>query len=252
MRKIVIFIILTLLVWSIKAQTGLYVGMENGPKWDRFHYINSKGFVLNKTSCIPMWGLWGCYIGYKLDRYTLETGFYTYYTRVNDIDYDYNTGKVSKSMSSFHASNLDNYVIPLRFGTEFSMWKKRFFIKPEIGLIGLIARTYSQTQPSVMGFYKPLGDSINPNTTDSTFSFGYRTSKFNLGIESSVCAGFRIIGRIDIYLKVSVSNSFKPLYYETITHYSSTQNVTATNTFNGNSVFVQIGLRAYWKKRKTE
>jgi|WetSurMetagenome_2_1015567.scaffolds.fasta_scaffold449596_1 hypothetical protein len=238
----------SLFAGTITAQTGVYLGYENGIKWDRFNYINSKGYTLNKPAFNAMLG---GYVGYKINRYTIETGFYAYYTSIHMIDYNRSTGEASASAGSYHSSSMDSYIIPLRFGAEFNMAKNRIFIKPEMGLTGIIAKTYSSMQPC--GFWGEnirIDTSFIPTTGDSSIGYFYRPSKFNLGYEISLSAGVRIISKIDIYLKGSVCNSFKPLFYEAITYYSDLGNATATNTFHGNSVTLEIGLRYYFKKRK--
>lgn len=250
MRKAIAVLILicTFNGQTLIAQTGLYLGYENGTKWDRFSYIDSKGNSLNTTSFN---GILGGYVGYKFDRFSFETGFYCYYTRVHMYDYYRNTRQVSKSMSSYGSSNLNNFIIPLRFGTEFTFWKNRLFVKPEIGITGIIARGNTNIKPNGWWAENTRHDTtFIPTTGDSTIAFTYRTSKLNLGFETSISAGFRIINKIDIYFKGGYCNSLKPLYYETITFYSDNGNVTATNTFHGNAFFVQIGLRYYFNKRK--
>jgi hypothetical protein len=235
-------------VETVSSQTGIYIGYENGLKWDKFNYINSKGFSANHTSFNS---LYGGYVGFKLNRYTIETGFYYHYLSINTYQYDRATGAIGLWNGRSHGSGEDSWVIPLRFGMEFNLAKKRIFIKPEIGLTGIIATNYSKSQPYGWGAENIRMDStFIPTTGDSTITYMYRTSKFNLGYEVSLSAGVRIKKKFDIYIKGSVYNSFKPLYYETITYYSDLGNATATNMFHGNSFTLQFGLRYLFEIKK--
>jgi hypothetical protein len=250
MRKFMLFVILTATIFidTNLAQTGIYLGYENGFKFDRFNYINSKGYSVNKPSFNE---ILGGYIGYKLDRYTFESGFYFHYTSIRIYDYNRSTGTVGGYVGGTHGNEMDNFIIPLRFGMEFNMVKNRIFIKPEIGFTGIIARDYSKIQPSSWWSENTRWDSIFiPTNGDSTITCSYRTSKFNLGYEVSLSAGFRIKKKFDIYFKGSLLNSLKPLFYETITYYSDAGNETATIMFHGNSISIQIGLRYLFEIKK--
>jgi hypothetical protein len=231
------------------SQSGFYVGYENGGKLDKFFYVNSKGNSLSQWSID---GVWGAYAGYKIKRYTFETGLYGYYTSHPFIDYDYDTGIPTKSNSSGGSSGMNNWMIPLRFGMEFLFANNAIFIKPELSFTILVARDYSDEQPN-----GGWGENVSPfpgdtnyvgTTSDSTRAFSYRTEKVNFGMESGISLGYRFKERADIYFKGTYFSSFNPVYYESITHYSDTEIVTATNTYVGNSFLLQIGLRFYFKK----
>ena len=236
----------------LHAQNGFYVGYENGCKWDQYQYLNSKGYSLNKYQFD---GVWGGYIGYRLNNVTLETGFYGYYTSSPYLQYNYATGAIEKTYGSFGSSSMDSWTIPLRFGNEFLFLKDRLFFKPELAFTTMIARDYSVNQPgSTWGENTriPGDSSYIPSSADSTKGFCYRSSKINFGIETSISAGYRFKKRADVYLKASYVAGFSPVYYEILTHYSATENVNATKFFNGNSILMQIGLRFYFGNQKTD
>lgn len=115
-----------------------------------------------------------------------------------------------------------------------------------------IAREFSSDQPTggwgenVSAF--PGDTNFIPKTSDSTRAYNFRPQKVSFGIETSLSFGWHIKQRADIYLKASYASSFTPLMYDTITHYSETETVKATNTFTGNSILFQIGLRFYFGK----
>lgn len=69
-KKIILIIILAMPVGILFAQKGFYVGYENGLKFDKFFYVNSKGYSLTQ---MPVDGVFGGYVGYKLKNYTFET-----------------------------------------------------------------------------------------------------------------------------------------------------------------------------------
>lgn len=251
MKRVLVVLMLVLLQTSVFSQSGFYLGGETGLKFDRFHYINSKGYAL---TMLPVDGVFGGYIGYKLKGYTIETGFYGYYTSHPFLNYDYNTAQPSRSSSSSGGSGMDSWVIPLRFGKEFLFFRNRFFVKPEVAFTTIIARDYSDNQPNsgwgenVSPF--PGYPYFNPTSSDSTRAYSYRASKSSFGIESSVSIGYRFKEKADVYLKTNYHSSFSPLYYDTITHYSENEIVYATNTHTGNSFLFQIGLRYFFAKRE--
>lgn len=125
-------------------------------------------------------------------------------------------------------------------------------MKPELSFVLFIAREFSSDQPTggwgenVSAF--PGDTNFIPKTSDSTRAYNFRPQKVSFGIETSLSFGWHIKQRADIYLKASYASSFTPLMYDTITHYSETETVKATNTFTGNSILFQIGLRFYFGK----
>ncbi|NOX85692.1 MAG: hypothetical protein GXO86_06975 [Chlorobi bacterium] len=251
MKKLQLIIILLTFTGTSVAQNSFYVGYENGIKFDKFFYVNSKGYSLTQ---MPIDGVFGGYVGYKLKRATFETGFYGYYTSDPFVNYDYETGIPGRTSASSGSSGMDSWVIPLRFGYEFLFAGNKLFLKPEISFIIIFARDYSSDQPTggwgqnVSPF--PGDTTFVPKTSDSTRAYDYRPAKVSFGMETSLSFGYRFKQRADIYLKGTYSSSFTPLYYNTITHYSATETVTATNTFTGNSFLFQIGLRFYFSRLK--
>ncbi len=230
------------------SQNGFYVGYENGGLFDRFHYVNSKGFELTQTS---IGGVLGGIVGYKYKSYSLETGFYGYFSNSPFVDYNYYTSEVSKSNSS--GSGAESWVIPIRLGMEFLTARQKIFFKPEIAFNTFISRDYSEGQPT-MGWGEnvsafPGDPNFISTTSDSTRAYGYISSKMNFGIETSLSIGYRFKQKADLFIKGSYLANFSPLYYETITHYSDTEIVSATNV-NVNSFLMQIGLKYYFAKRE--
>ncbi len=250
MKKLIVIFFLTLFAETAVSQNGFYLGYENGLKIDKFYYINSKGYSLTQSAFD---GVWGAYVGYKIKNYTLETGFYGYYSSEPAVVYDYQTGKPDKTLSFFGSSDMNTWAIPFRFGYEFLFMHDQLVLKPEVSFVMLLARDYSDDQPSggwgenVSPF--PGDPNYIPTGSDSTRAYFYRPDKVNMGMEASLSFGYRIKQRADIYLKGTYSSSFNPLFYDTITHYSEEETVTATNTFTGNSFLFQIGLRFYFGKR---
>lgn len=248
MKTIFLILLSTIIVGTTLAQTGFYVGYENGGKWDKWHYINSKGFALNE---MQLDGVFGGYFGYKHKSYSVESGLYGYYTNSPMINYDYSTGQISKSMGSFGSSNMNSWVVPIRFGKDFLFLNKKIFIKPELSFFTIIARNHTAAQPNGSwgeNISIPGDTTFIPTSADSTIGYTYRTSKVNFGLESSISIGYRFKEKADIYIKGSYCSSFSPILYETITHYSNAEIVKATDTFYGNSFLVQIGLRYYFAK----
>jgi len=244
-----LFLILTsiFIAGTSLAQSGLYIGYENGGLFDRYHYVNSKGISLSQTS---IGGVLGLYVGYKHNSYNLETGLYGYYSSIPFIDYNYNTGEASKSNSM--GSGTESLIIPIRLGKEFLIAEQKIFIKPEFAFNTIISRDYSENQPT-MGWGENVsafpGDiNFTPTSSDSTRAYGYTTSKLNFSFETSLSTGYRFKKKADIYIKGSYVANFRPLYYETITHYSDTEIVNATRV-NVNSFLLQIGLKYYFGKQ---
>jgi hypothetical protein len=244
-----IFLILTsiLLTGTSLAQNGFYIGYENGGLFDKYHYVNSKGFSLSQTS---IGGVFGGYVGYKNNSYNIETGFYGYYSYIPFIDYNYNTGKASKLNGGCNST--ESWVIPVRLGKEFLISKQKIFIKSEFAINTIISRDYSEVQPT-MGWGEnvsafPGDNSFIPITADSTRAYGYVNSKLNFSCEASLSTGYRFKKKADIYIKGSYVANFRPLYYETITHYSDIEIVNATRV-NVNSFLLQIGLKYYFGKQ---
>jgi len=167
------------------------------------------------------------------------------------MEYNYSTGELSKSLSMY--SGQQSWLIPLRFGMEFTTANNKFFVKPEIGFNVLISRDYSENQPT-MGWGEnvsvfPGDNSYIPNGSDSTRAFGYIPSKANFSIEPALTSGYRYKNKADLYLKCSYLASFNPLYYETITHYSENETVYATRSMV-NAILLQIGVKYYFAKRE--
>lgn len=230
------------------AQNGIYLGYENGGLFERYNYVNSKAKTLTQSS---IGGIFGGYVGFKYDSYSVETGFYGLFSSQPMVQYNYITGEVSKSPSK--VSGQESWMIPLRFGKEFLVVKEKLFIKPEIGLNCIISRDYSENQP-MMGWGEnvsafPGDNNFLATGPDSTRAYGYIPSKVNFSIEPSIASGYRIKKKADIYLKCSYLANFNPSYYETITHYSETETVYATRNMS-NAVLFQIGLKYYFAKRE--
>jgi len=248
MRKLFVILTTSLLSLTCLAQEGFYIGYENGGLFDKYHYINSKGYSLTQSS---IGGVFGGYLGYKYNSYNLEIGFYGYYSTHPFVVYDYNSGIPSKSSSM--GSGAESWMIPIRLGKEFTSSNDKFFLKPEISFNTIICRDYSENQPT-MGWGEnvspfPNDPSFIPTSSDSTRAYGYVTSKMNFGIETGLSAGYRFKKKADIYIKGSYLANFNPLYYETITHYSITETVNATSV-SVNSFQLQIGLKYYFAKRE--
>jgi hypothetical protein len=248
MRKSLVFLTTFILSVTCSAQNGFYIGYENGGLFDKYHYINSKGFSLSQSS---IGGVFGGYAGYKYNSYSVETGIYGYFSTYPNIDYDYNSGIPVKSNSM--GSGAESWVIPVRLGKEFLFSDQKFFLKTEIAFSTIFCRDYSENQPS-MGWGENVpafpGDPyFNPTGSDSTRAFGYIPAKFNFGIETGLSAGYRFKKKVDVYIKGNYLATFSPLYYETITHYSEAEIVNATNV-SVNAFQIQIGLKYYFAKRE--
>lgn len=249
MKNVFIILFLTAIAGTTIAQTGLYIGYENGFKFDKFHYINSKS--INLTGVQPG-GVFGGYLGYKFDNYTVETGFYSYDAGTPVINYDYSSGQPSFTGGSVSGTDMGHWMIPVRLGREFHFSGNEFFIKPEISFNTFIAKGYTNDQP-INGWISDnrlIGEIAT--SPDSTIGITYGTTRMNFGIEPSILIGYRIKEKFDISLKGSYNCCFKPLYYDTITHYSSDEIVTATNTQYGNIILIQIGVKYYFAKRENK
>lgn len=250
MKKFLGILLTVMLSLSGFAQNSFYLGYENGGKWDKFHYINDKGYYLEQ---LQLDGVFSVNVGYRLKEYTIETGLQGFYTSSPFVSYNYTTSIPSKSNSSGGGSSMNSWIIPLRFGKDFKMCKNRFFVKPELAFTTIIARDYSNKQPKGgwgENISSPGDTSFVPTSPDSTRGYFYRTSKVNFGIETSLSLGYRFKEKADIYIKGSYHSSFNPLFYDTFTHYSATEIVKGTQTFTGTSLLLQIGLRYYFAKRK--
>lgn len=236
---------------SVFSQSGLYFGAEAGMKFDMFHYVNSKG---NNLTMLPVDGVFGAYAGYSYNGFTLETGFYGNYTSRPFISYDYATYEISRTSGSSESSDMNSWVIPLRFGKELLFLQDRFFLKPEMGIIAVFARDYSSKQPNsgwgqnVSPF--PGYPDFTPSGPDSTRAYSYRAAKSNFGIETAFSFGYRFKEKADIYFKGTYQSSFAPLSYDVITHYSENETVYATSTQTGNAFLFQIGMRYFISKRE--
>jgi hypothetical protein len=246
MRKVIVILTTSLLSITCLAQNGLYVGYENGGMFERYNYVNSKAKTFTQAS---IGGVFGGYLGYKFDSYTVETGFYGLFSSHPMVDYNYITHEISKSLSM--CSGQESWLIPLRFGKEFLVAQNKIFIKPEIGFNVMISRDYSENQP-MMGWGEnvsifPGDNTYIPTGSDSTRAYGYIPSKVNFSIEPGIASGYRFRNRADIYLKCSYIANFNPTYYETIAHYSETETVYATRNMV-NSILFQIGLKYYFRK----
>ncbi len=191
----------------------------------------------------------GGYVGYKLNGFSIETGFYGYYPSVPFIDYDYDKGIPGNS--NVMSSGDGYYIIPLRMGKEFLFAKEKIFVKPEVSLNSIYSIDYPYDQPSTgwgEGTITPFN--INQNVSgDSTVAYGYYTSLWNFALETSLSAGNRFKKRADIYAKFSYSAYFRPPYYETITHYSKSGETVSATRVNVNATLFQIGLKFYFKKQ---
>lgn len=245
-----LFVILTTFLLSMTGMTqnGFYLGYENGGLFERYNYVNSKAKTLTQSS---IGGIFGGYVGFKHNSYTVETGFYGLFSSYPMVEYNYSTSEVSKSSSMI--TGQESWLIPLRFGMEFLMAGDKIFIKPEIGLNCMVSRDYSENQP-MMGWGEnvsafPGDNNFVPTGPDSTRAYGYIPSKVNFSVEPGIASGYRFKKKADIYLKCSYLANFNPSYYETITHYSETEIVNATRNMS-NSILFQIGLKYYFAKRE--
>lgn len=245
--------LLLLIFNSLHSQDGLYLGYEGGVKWNKFMYVNEKGFHgTNLDYTLTTGG----YLGYKHQNFTLESGLQWFEIGSPIFWFNYHDASVKKYDGDGNQGNPVNYlVIPLRIGYDFMNKNHQFFLKPEMGFLFYFVQHYRYvTSPHTMGGGSSIDfdqDEIGyPSETEYTYSEGYIPDNFSLGFESSLCAGYRFHYRADIYLKISIHSSLDILYYETITHHMDSGDVTATHSFSGNSLSCQIGLRGYLGKRK--
>lgn len=248
MKKLVLILTTSLLSITCIAQNGFYIGYENGAMLERYNYVNTKAQTLTQAS---IGGIFGGFVGFKFDSYSIETGFYGMYSAHPFVDFDYTTSVASKSLSM--CSGQESWLIPLRFGKEFLVARDKIFIKPEIGFNVMISRDYSENQP-MMGWGQYVSAFPGDNNwiaagPDSTRAYGYIPSKSNFSIEPGISSGYRFKEKADIYLKCSYLANLNPSYYETITHYSETEIVYATRNLL-NTVLFQIGLKYYFAKRE--
>lgn len=247
MKKICISIAVILITLTATAQKGLYIGYENGLKFDFYNYIDNQA---NTLKMLPLDGVWGGYLGYKMGDYTIETGFYGYYASASDLKFDSVTGKPEKTGGSMGSSGMNKWVIPVRFGKEFTFCTGRLYLKPEVGFITMIARDYGpDNSMGTSGYgieFWPGSPWYTPGR-DSLRMQHYSTGKYNFGMETSLCAGVRIKKCFDIYVKGTYTAAFNNLMYSTITYTSPYKTVTATSSTQ-NSMIYQIGLRYYFRK----
>jgi len=257
MRKVKLTILLVLFAITANSQTGFYLGAEAGVNWDRFFYINTRGYSLGQYT---LNGNWGGYLGYKHKHYTFETGFYGYSLALPDIYIDYETAVPYEGMGTSGSSALDSWLIPLRFGYDILFGNDHFFVKPEVSF--LIFKSRENRTGKIGGWGKdgdipgyehgwdtPIDEvDLNPGTT---LGYTYRQSKVSTGLGLSASLGWRIKKRADLYFKGSYNILFSPMVYDVIAHQlSDDKRVSATNTFTGNSLLFQIGFRFYLKRDK--
>ena len=238
--NILIAAAILILTLSASAQKGLYIGYENGIKFDFYDYIDNNANTYNH---LAMDGVWGGYVGYKWKGYSVETGFYGYYLSSPFLYYDSLTG-VPRVQGSSGSSGMDKWVIPVRFGKEFTFCSGRLFVKPEIGFLTMIAR-----DPSADPWVGSSGYGMKhwwidnePPRRDSSWSRHYITGKYNFALESSLSGGVRLWKHFDIYLKGSLTTGFTNTMFSTITYDSPYQHLTAVTTTR-NSMIYQIGVR---------
>lgn len=248
MKKLFVILATSLLSLTCLAQNGFYIGYENGAAFERYNYVNNKAKTLTQAS---IGGVFGGYIGYKQDSYTVETGFYSLFSSTPFFEYNYATYEASKTLSMTNGQ--ESWLIPLRFGKEYLVAGDKIFIKPEIGFNLMLSRDYSENQPTMgcgeNASWFPGDIHPAPTGSDSTKAFGYIPSKANFSVEPGISSGYRFKKKTDIYLKCSYLANFSPSYYETITHYSETETVYATRTMQ-NSILFQIGLKYFFSKRE--
>jgi len=255
MRKVKLTFFLIMFAFAANSQTGLYLGAEAGVNWDKFFYINSRGYSLGQYTFN---GNWGGYLGYKLKHYTFETGFYGYYLALPDIYINYETAVPDKGMGVSGSSALDSWVIPLRFGYDIPFANDHFFVKPEVSFLiiksrenrtGKIGTWGKDGEIPDYGWETPIDDvDLHPGTT---LAYTYRPSKINTGLGLSCSLGWRIKKRVDLYFKGSYNTMFTPMVYDVIGHQlNNDDRISATNTFTGSSFSFQIGFRFYLKRDK--
>ena len=247
MKSLAFFIILSLIPLFCTAQNGLFIGYENGFLLDRFNYVNSKGYSLDQSG---IGGTFGGYLGYRMNTYSIETGFYAHSSMHPFVDYDYATGKPSASNS--YGSGAERFVIPLRVAKEILFVQEKLVIRPEVALNVMILRDYADSD-HIGGWGEnvsalPGDNSFTGQTPDSTRAFGYVPSRTNFSIETGLSIAYRFKKVADIYLKGSYLAGFKTMYYETITHWSVSEVVHATSV-NSNAFTLQVGLRYFFVRK---
>ena len=255
MKKINLTFLMVLLAFTANSQTGFYFGAEAGVKWDRFFYVNSRGYSLGQYSVD---GSWGGFVGYKLKNYTFESGFYGYSTAIPDVYIDYETAVPYKGMGISGSSGMDSWVIPFSFGYDIPFAHDRFFVKPDISFLIYKAKDYRDGVISCWGKDQPADIWLCDTPIDDldiqpggSAGYSYRAQKVNTGLGLSVSLGWRIKKRADIYFKGSYNSTFSPVIYETVAHQlNSDKRVSATNTFTGDSFLFQFGFRFYLKRDK--
>jgi len=255
MKKNYVAIFMIFAAFTANSQTGFYLGGEAGVNWDKFFYINSRGYSLGQYTFN---GNWGANLGYKLKHYTFESGVYGYSLAQPDIYIDYETAVPYEGMGTSGSSSLNSWLIPGRFGYDIPFGNDHFFVKPEVSF--LIFKSRANRTGKIGGWGKdgdipdygwdtPIDEvDLNPGTT---IGDTYRQSKVNTGLGLAVSLGWRVQKRADLYFKGSYNALFTPMVYDVIEHQlSNDKRVSATNTFTGSSFNFQIGFRFYLKRNK--
>ncbi len=247
MKKILF--ILFLFVYNVGfSQKGFYFGYENGGVFDRYYYVNSKGYTLFQTS---LGGSVGGYVGYKYNNFNIDAGFFVYSPTIPYVKYDYDTGKPYKTSAGGEGET--NFVLPVSIGKEFLLATGKVFLEPNLALVTIFLSDYTSEQPSE-GWGENVtfeGNVNNSDSPDSTVVYGYFSDRINFGLITSLSAGYRIKNKIDVYVRGGYITNFSPLYYETITHYSSKEIVEATRVRN-NSFLLQVGIKFHFHLHKDE
>lgn len=241
MKSLLILTIALLITYNVNAQKGLYVGYENGLKWDFYDYIDNEATNYNH---LAMDGVWGGYLGYKWKGYTVETGFYGYYLSAPSLVFDSVTG-IPEKRGSGGSSGMNKWVIPVRVGKEFTFCKGRLFLKPEVGFLTMIARDYGPDNSVGSGGYGIRfhgADEWYIPGRDSSRTNHYITGKYNFALETSLSGGVRLWNHFDIYLKGTLTTGFTSTMYNTITYDSPYKHIKAVSATR-NSMIYQIGVR---------
>jgi hypothetical protein len=247
MKKPIFLILFLLGSYLVYSQQSYYLSYENGVKSDRFFYLNQNA---QSYHCSTIDGVFGVNFGYRFKKgFTLESGFQGFYSSNPMIDYDRINNTIIEPTGSGGSSGMDSWIIPLRFGYDFTIWGNRLFIRPETGFTTIIARDYSGS----LGYWgsglkHPFSNDTELNA-DSTKAFEFRDRKFDFGLETNISAGYRIRQRADFFIKINHHASFHPPFYSSINYYSDNGTLAATEIFTGHSTLFQIGLRFYFMGR---
>ena len=248
--KLFIKAFLILLPFTALGQNKTYLGLEIGPKFENYDFIdNGDGLYTEPFFFSPIYGLT---LGQELNqRFALETGFY-----INNYGESYRI----EGESGYFASNaILAYQIPFRLKVRLNLLKEKLSLVSTVGYNFAINSEYSPNGPtsgSRQNFSTGVGPQINDSTRTQDISTYFQEKTYGL-FEVGLALEYKFKKSTAIYLSANYLAGFKRLVEMDVKYWINDEPEQTGTVFSegeyGSIVFgIKYSISNLWAKKSAD